>query len=264
MNAQQPPQRNNPFPDGAPRQQAGSPQPTSQPQAMQWDPQSGPSGQPVHNLPFPGTPAPGASYGLPQPGVRSQQGPVAYGPQSPLSQPSSPQPPYWDSEGYPDDYGDDQRSNRSRAAVIVPIVILLIAALLAALGTYFWLANRDNNSSAQEEVVTVTQTPSQTRPNGPASSRSSTSSSSSSKPTATTSTGVANLQGTFTVSGPTSPEFAQNVTDAFMEQYKKSKKADVTISVFSPITGRSYEMTCKDRTDHVHCSGGNDANVYIR
>ena len=61
----------------------------------------------------------------------------------------------------------------------------------------------------------------------------------------------------------TSDEFAEAVRNAFVEAYLDNRETDQTIDVRSPVTGDSYQMTCTDEGSYVHCTGGNNANVYI-
>lgn len=63
----------------------------------------------------------------------------------------------------------------------------------------------------------------------------------------------------------TSEEFAQAVRDAFVDAYLDSDDMETNhvLDVHSPVTNQSYEMTCRDNGDYIHCTGGNDANVYI-
>lgn len=63
--------------------------------------------------------------------------------------------------------------------------------------------------------------------------------------------------------GPTSEPFALAVRDAFVDAYLDNGRTDQTIDVRSSVTGRSYTMNCKDNGSYVHCTGGNNANVYI-
>lgn len=61
----------------------------------------------------------------------------------------------------------------------------------------------------------------------------------------------------------TSDEFAEAVRDAFVEAYLDNGQTDQSLDVASPVTDESYRMDCTDEGSYVHCSGGNDANVYI-
>lgn len=61
----------------------------------------------------------------------------------------------------------------------------------------------------------------------------------------------------------TSDEFAQAVRDAFVEAYLDNRDTEQVLDVVSPANQQSYRMSCTDEGSYVHCSGGNDANVYI-
>lgn len=57
--------------------------------------------------------------------------------------------------------------------------------------------------------------------------------------------------------GPnTTCPFALNVADAY-----RSSGSNV-VDVYSPVTGKTYTMTCSSGSPHV-CTGGNDASVYF-
>ena len=58
--------------------------------------------------------------------------------------------------------------------------------------------------------------------------------------------------------GPnTTCAFAQNVESA----YRNSGPG--AVSVFSPVTNRTYDMTCTNQSSGVVCTGGNNASVYF-
>lgn len=63
-----------------------------------------------------------------------------------------------------------------------------------------------------------------------------------------------------TGSDATSCEFAAAVLRAYAQQPLRS--GPVTITAFSPITGKDYDMSC-DGTAPVVCTGGNNAVVYL-
>lgn len=63
-------------------------------------------------------------------------------------------------------------------------------------------------------------------------------------------------------SSVTSAGFAANVFEAFQEAYGRTGSADVTVSAYSPATGKTYRMTCSG-AETVHCTGGNNARVKI-
>lgn len=60
----------------------------------------------------------------------------------------------------------------------------------------------------------------------------------------------------------TSPEFAANVHAAFTRVYNDTGRSDVTVSAVSPVTGKTYSMSCSGSTT-VYCTGGNNARVKI-
>lgn len=63
--------------------------------------------------------------------------------------------------------------------------------------------------------------------------------------------------------GVTTEGFADNVFSAFSSAYASSGTPNVTVSAYSPTTGRSYTMSCWDSGSYVTCTGGNNAVVYI-
>jgi hypothetical protein len=58
--------------------------------------------------------------------------------------------------------------------------------------------------------------------------------------------------------GPnTTCAFAQNVEAAYRNN------GPGTVSVFSPVTNQTYDMTCNSQSSRVVCTGGNNASVYF-
>lgn len=64
-------------------------------------------------------------------------------------------------------------------------------------------------------------------------------------------------------SGPTTDDFALAVRDAYVQAYLADRDTDQTVNAYSPTTQLTYTMTCTDTGSYVHCTGGNNANVYI-
>lgn len=60
----------------------------------------------------------------------------------------------------------------------------------------------------------------------------------------------------------TSAAFAENVRQQFVQQWVKDGNTNTTVVATSPVTGGTYTMTCSGE-DVIHCTGGNDAHVYI-
>lgn len=60
----------------------------------------------------------------------------------------------------------------------------------------------------------------------------------------------------------TSHQFAAEVFEAFQEASQREERTDVSVSAYSPVTGKSYTMNCGG-DEVVYCSGGNNARVKI-
>jgi len=74
----------------------------------------------------------------------------------------------------------------------------------------------------------------------------------------TTPSGTSSCGGGVFVGANTSCPFAQNVRDA----YSRTGGGYVTVTAYSPATGRSFDMYCSGGSPHV-CTGGNNASVYF-
>lgn len=72
-----------------------------------------------------------------------------------------------------------------------------------------------------------------------------------------------NFNNVYTGSQVTSQKFAQAVREAYAKHYLKTKKFDAELEVYSEVTGKNYDMSCKDNGAFVTCTGGNNAVVYI-
>lgn len=64
-------------------------------------------------------------------------------------------------------------------------------------------------------------------------------------------------------SGPTSDSFAISVANDFNAARGSKERGITTVDTYSPVTGITYTMTCNDNGEYVHCTGGNNANVFI-
>ena len=64
-------------------------------------------------------------------------------------------------------------------------------------------------------------------------------------------------------SGATSEDFAQVVHRQWLAEYRDTGRMNNTVQAYSSATGRNYTMTCRDAGQYVHCTGGDNANVYI-
>ena len=63
-------------------------------------------------------------------------------------------------------------------------------------------------------------------------------------------------------SSKTSGPFAANVYSAFVDAYNSTGSPNVTVDVYSPVTGNTYTMSCSGGST-VYCTGGNNARVRI-
>jgi hypothetical protein len=71
--------------------------------------------------------------------------------------------------------------------------------------------------------------------------------------------GTSSCGGGIYVNSATTCPFAQNVRD---EYNSSGGSGDMTVTAFSPATGRTFLMTCSGGSPHV-CYGGNNARVYF-
>lgn len=61
----------------------------------------------------------------------------------------------------------------------------------------------------------------------------------------------------------TSPEFASVVGQDFAAYYRQHGEAPKTLESKSPVTGKTYTMTCVQASGGYRCTGGNNASVFI-
>lgn len=61
----------------------------------------------------------------------------------------------------------------------------------------------------------------------------------------------------------TSEEFATVVAWEYRRNREFNGEPDQVVGAWSPVTGRTYEMTCDDNGSFVTCTGGNNAVVYL-
>ena len=63
--------------------------------------------------------------------------------------------------------------------------------------------------------------------------------------------------------GNTSSEFAGNVLAVFNERAAATGEFPGSLSVYSPVTGQTYTMSCWPAGGGARCQGGNNASVYL-
>lgn len=199
-----------------------------------------------------GSPAPAFPQGDPGP-FQSQQG-----------------PPF---QGQPGQSGGTG-GGRTGVVVIVVVLVVLLVAGLGVLAATRW-DSLFGGGSATAPVTTTVVVPAD---NGSSDAPQQTSSqsadrgrpTSASLPAGVTPVNDAARNGAPTgnfnsvwLSGPTTEGFAVVVRDAYVTAYMADRKTDQSVVAVSPTTRQSYTMTCRDTGSYIHCTGGNNANVYI-
>lgn len=191
--------------------------------------------------------------------------------------PQGPQVPQGYPQGPQRNGGD--RGNGTKIALIVVVVLLVIAlgVLLATQwGNIFGKSGNGASSPATTTVVVPGGSGDSSNSGGDSGSTPRTTASSQARPSSAslpggvTAVNSAAMSGEPTgnfnsiwLSGPTTPGFAENVRNAYVNAYRADRKTDQTVSASSPTTGMTYTMTCVDQGSYIHCTGGNNANVYI-
>ncbi|MBF6063888.1 hypothetical protein IU494_22685 [Nocardia terpenica] len=181
--------------------------------------------------------------------------------------------------GYDEHYGgsdyaadeyDDRRANKR--SIAVPIVLgVLGVALAAVVAAFGWhVLNKPpgtsvaiSTGSPTTRAATASPSPSATTTTGAATS---TSAAATPPPGATACQSTGAAQGKYahaaTGTSVTSCGFAEAVRAAYA-QAASAGSQPATVVALSPVTGRSYTMTCTTSGRVVTCSGGENAVVYV-
>lgn len=175
------------------------------------------------------------------------------------AQPQYSQPPYaygeWQQPaGWQPEPEKKPRSN-------APLWVALGVAIAAALGAGGYLAYRAVGVGQSEPItstIVVTSTsPIAPAPTGGASANAETRAS---EPTRSPAKEFAPGKSETSV---TSPEFSKVVGDDFAAYYRQYGEAPKTLESTSPVTGKTYTMTCVKASGGYRCTGGNNASVFI-
>ncbi len=189
---------------------------------------------------------------------------------------------YDDAEYDQEDYAQPERRDRKRS-IAVPIGLgvcgVVLAAIAAAVGWH--VVNKpDDNRAAVATGQPASQAP-QTRTTAAPTTAASPTTPSATSGAATppvgattcpaTSAGTARFGKTATGSSVTSCQFAEEVRKAYAKaadpQAANSQSAGASgptsVVAVSPVTGRSYTMTCTTSGQLVTCTGGENAVVYV-
>ncbi|MDR7168629.1 serine/threonine-protein kinase [Nocardia kruczakiae] len=201
---------------------------------------------------------------------------------------------YEDDDRYAaDDYSDDEyafaatgsedaRPAKRSRSVAVPVVLgVLAAAVLAGLGVVGWQVFGSSGSSDHPATAAAPAAPAVTAQqpvtsSAPRTSAAPTTTGTSANlpvgatPCSQTSTSQGSFGKTATGSEVTSCGFAEAVRKAYAQAAEShgatsaaTAEASTSIIAVSPVTGRSYPMTCTSSGKVVTCTGGDNAVVYV-
>ncbi|WP_122820372.1 hypothetical protein [Varibaculum vaginae] len=159
------------------------------------------------------------------------------------------------------------QEQKSSTPIMIGLIAGVLVVVLATLGFLVWYITGNNKGAAQSPATpqTTTQTSTITKEAQPQRSAPPVRTRESWAPPAGFAA-CSGMGGAVLVNGVTSCDFAENVTS----DYFSSGGSSVIHDVYSPVTGKYYDMSCSGvGTDSsgnswALCTGGNDAQVYIR
>ncbi|MFC6317247.1 flagellar basal body-associated FliL family protein [Corynebacterium gerontici] len=169
-----------------------------------------------------------------------------------------------------------QEPRKSNAPWIALVIVLVLALIAGGVVLYMRSQNATDSTAAEQDPVTVVTTVGPDGAEQESNKEQSTKQSTKQRPArpmlpsnaVAVSSGAkagrqsGNLDNVWK-SGPTSDSFALAVAKDFSDQYRTNGNTSPTLNVYSPVTGQTYQMSCSDNGQYVHCTGGNNANVYI-
>lgn len=165
-------------------------------------------------------------------------------------QPYQPQPPY-------------QPQQKSNTGLVVALSVLGTLVLLALAGAVAFLVVRsDGTKDEQQDPVIVTEIETV----APEAGNNGSQNNQGNKPNVNrrepmgSSAGFSNATAE---TGNTSSEFAGNVLAVFNERAAATGEFPGSLSVYSPVTGQTYTMSCWPAGGGARCQGGNNASVYL-
>lgn len=167
---------------------------------------------------------------------------------------------------YPPEQLAPQEEKRKGGGWLIALIVLLLAAIIGGVA-YAFSSGVFEKDGVAEPTISSTQQTAGRAATGPAPS----SQSAGAEPGATTAAAASEasdgeLKRSYANYAPdtdvTSPEFAANVFKAFSQAYDDTGRTDITVSATSPVTGKTYSMSCSGDST-VYCRGGNNASVKI-
>ena len=165
-------------------------------------------------------------------------------------QPYQPQPPY-------------QPQQKSNTGLIVALSVLGTLVLLALAGAVAFLFVRsDGSNGEQQDPVIVTEIETV----APEAGNNGSNGNQGNKPNVNRREPMGSSAGFSNATAETrntSSEFAGNVLAVFNEQAAATGEFPGSLSVYSPVTGQTYTMSCWPAGGGARCQGGNNASVYL-
>lgn len=168
-------------------------------------------------------------------------------------QPYQSQPPY-------------QPQQKSNTGLVVALSVLGTLVLLALAGAVAFLVVRsDGTKDEQQDPVIVTEIET-VAPEADNNGSNGSNGNQGNKPNVNrrepmgSSAGFSNATAE---TGNTSSEFAGNVLAVFNERAAATGEFPGSLSVYSPVTGQTYTMSCWPAGGGARCQGGNNASVYL-
>lgn len=199
-------------------------------------------------------------------------------------QPQQPAESYWAQAPADPTSSPPAPSRPRRGWAVALLALLLVLVLLAGLGFAGWKLgwfDRFSGDKGTGQTVTATATIEEGPSDGRSASQASSEPSRPSKvaqrpnhvnlpstaepanPAARANEPTGNFNSVWRGSSVTSEAFAQAVREAYARHYVDTKQTSGTVDAFSPVTGVTYTMDCRDNGSFVTCTGGNDAVVII-
>lgn len=175
---------------------------------------------------------------------------------------------------------NEPRRKNSDRGIIIALVIAIIAVLLAVLAfgwSQGWFGSSSDDDAAQSSSQQTSQSGEASSSASSSSSAPSSTSESASRPknpslpsgampvneAAQNNQPAGDFNNVYRGTQITSEAFALATRDAFVDNYIATKNTNAALTVYSPVTGQTYSMSCQDNKQYVTCTGGNDAVVYI-
>lgn len=159
------------------------------------------------------------------------------------------------------------QQQKSNTGLVVALSVLGTLVLLALAGAVAFLFVRSDGSNGEQQdpvIVTEVETVAPESQNGQSSQNSQ--NNQGNKPNVNrrepmgSSAGFSNATAE---TGNTSSEFAGNVLAVFNERAAATGEFPGSLSVYSPVTGQTYKMSCWPAGGGARCQGGNNASVYL-